>query len=445
MVFRGLFTRRTPRGGRSGMPAAPPVEQDDAEDRVEGHERPSNRSTELLFSRTGAEPPAVVPDVATPDDERSRVHSTRAEAESQSPRSSFETAFTQQHAPEAPHTVTDPQPSVAAEDGIGDRVRPESRVRTSLPTTGTSLPAWPERMSADDDIRPVTIGEPSTFGSKDWWSSGWWPMSSSDGDLVADFATHGALAVAGVSLRGHKHRFAGEPCEDAFHFRSADGPTGPVVCVAVCDGVGSAAESRTAARWLSERVTFSLAAASEGSQSPLMPDDVRNAGMRAIEDVRERAGQQGYALSDLRTTLTFAIIPASPTATGPMFIGQVGDSPAFLGEEAGWLPIPDTDSAPGMILTNVTQDALSAEPSELDVATMLLPPGGRLILCSDGIGNFVRSRGSVLDLGRHLAQALRAPVPPLDLVRHASFDLRSADDDRTLVVVWRMASESPPA
>jgi hypothetical protein len=45
--------------------------------------------------------------------------------------------------------------------------------------------------------------------------------------------------------------------------------------------------------------------------------------------------------------------------------------------------------------------------------------------------------GVQLELGRHLAAALATPSHPLEFLRHAMFDLRSADDDRTMVVVWR--------
>jgi serine/threonine protein phosphatase PrpC len=345
------------------------------------------------------------------------------------------------------------EPSVAAEEGPRVEVRTDPRPRTLVPATATAAPARPTDASHLDRVAPVVIGERSSFGSKDWWESGWWPMESSGGDVRADFATHGALAVAGVSLRGDKHRYAGQLCEDAFHFRAASTTTGPYVCLAVCDGVGSAERSRTGANWLSAQVTERLAAAVAEVEDDLTHEDIRAAVMQAIDDVHQRAARAHYSLTDLRTTLTFAVIPASSLATTSMIVGQVGDSPAFVGDEDGdgdgWLPVLTNDAtadgtaggASEAILTNVTQDALAAQAEDLRITSTSLVPGGRLLVCSDGVGNYIRSGTTLLDLGRHLGVALRRPVPPLDFIRHASFDLRSADDDRTMVVVWRMPQD----
>jgi serine/threonine protein phosphatase PrpC len=300
-------------------------------------------------------------------------------------------------------------------------------------------PPWPQRERNQGEPEPVTIGAASTFGSADWWTTDWWPLGSTEGDVVADFATIGPFAVAGVTLRGNKHRFGGDPGEDSFHLRSAASPTGErVACIAVCDGVGSASRSRSGARWLARATTarLALAVAQSYQGSPLSESAAREAITAAVQDVRELADRRSIEISALQTTLAFAVVISDGGVGARAVVGQIGDSPVFIGTDHGLSPAisrPDVDDP---ILTTATHDALSASPEALSITALHLAPGDRLLTCSDGVGNFLWSSAGPLDLGQHIAQTLRAPVPQLEFLRQASFDLRSADDDRTLVVLW---------
>ena len=351
---------------------------------------------------------------------------------------------------DAPVTTSQPASDEGGSESAAD---PERTAEPALAAEGTAdsvprdAPAprfmWPERDRNAGEAEAVTIGAPSTFGAADWWSSGWWPAGDARGDVHADLATAGVLAVAGITLRGNKHRLSGEACEDSFHIRLAGTTDDPVLCVAVCDGVGSAAKSRLGAEWLSHMVTAHLAVAVASTSGPSIPDEtmVRHAVESAVDAARARADRQGIALEDLQTTLTFAVIPAAARTECTAVIGQIGDSPAFIGIPDGWEPAGATPEQDETILSTRTHDALSAGLSTMQVSTVELPPGGRLLLCSDGVGNFVRSSAGMLDLGTHLARTLRTPVPLVELIRQADFDLRSADDDRTMVVVWRRSLE----
>lgn len=303
---------------------------------------------------------------------------------------------------------------------------------------------WAPRERNPGEGEPVRIGAPSTFGTADWWSSGWWPAGDARGDVHADLATRGALAIAGVALRGNKHRLTGEACEDAFHIRPAGTAENPFVCIAVCDGVGNAAQSRLGARWLSELVTEHLARAidtSENGPASLEPEAARSAVTDAVAMTRSRAESRAIPLSEVQTTLTFAIIPAAETVSCQGMLGQVGDSPAFVWASHGWSTVGEATDHDEPILSTRTNDALSADLSHMPVTSFDLDAGGRLLLCTDGIGNFIRSSASMLDLGAHLGAVLQRPVPLTELVRQADFDLRSADDDRTMVIVWRKSLE----
>lgn len=337
-------------------------------------------------------------------------------------------------APVANSTDLGVVPDVASEDGL-------SSVEQQAPTFG-----WASRERNSGEADPVTIGAPSTFGAADWWSSGWWPAGDARGDVHADLATRGVLAVAGVTLRGNKHRLRGEACEDAFHIRPAGTIDAPFLCLAVCDGVGSSAQSRLGAEWLSELVTEQLAeAVSASEEGPALPDaaSARSAVAEAVDIARVRAESERIALSDVQTTLTFAVIPADGKADCIGIVGQIGDSPAFVWAPDGWTTVGVASDHDEPIISTRTSDAMSADASKTPVTRFELGAGGRLLICSDGVGNFIRASTGMLDLGAHLGVTLRHPVPLSELVRQADFDLRSADDDRTLVIVWRQSLDFP--
>lgn len=302
---------------------------------------------------------------------------------------------------------------------------------------------WLRSQPRPGEADQVTIGAPSTFGTSDWWSSGWWPIAvkGDAGDIQADFGTCGDVAVAGVALRGNKHRLAGAACEDAFHIRAAGAPEEPFVLIAVCDGVGSAANSRFGARRLSRDVARKLAAALRGAQGAVTPELIQDLLTTAVRDavgvLTRWAEENATPLADLETTLTVAVIPVAPNSAQAATVGVIGDSPAFYLQGSEWRPVADTGGESTSIISTATRGALTSGRDALALFTAPLPPGNRLLLCTDGVGQFMLDGDVQLELGRHLAQALEVPCQPLELLRHAMFDLRSADDDRTMVVVWR--------
>ena len=141
-------------------------------------------------------------------------------------------------------------------------------------TTASSTPdmqqkseseAKPQENSNEREIvQPPQIGEPSSFARHDWWDKDreWCQVSplGMSSDVVCDIGTFGTVAIAAASLRGHKHKVSGEPCQDAFSLRTTQSLSGQKYVVAVlCDGMSSAKHSEYGARRTSQLLAWSLA------------------------------------------------------------------------------------------------------------------------------------------------------------------------------------------
>lgn len=327
-----------------------------------------------------------------------------------------------------------------------------------LVAEGTPSPAPPERGSADAFIRPTVYGSPTTFGTQPWWSSrGWWKLASTTeaNDVRADVGTHGPLAVGAVSVRGNKHRLQGLPNQDTFavavHRHAADGE--PPACeeflvVAVSDGMGSAAYSHFSSRLVAhnlvemlrqfgERMDLaSILTAVRDRQEGLLAELTRRVeAYRAHEFQAPPKAERGSIRSDLQTTLTFAVLPLAESEIGSRraLLGFVGDSPAFLIRRGSIVPVEPAKSGEGL-WSSSTQGVLGA--TSMVIADVEIPPGSALMLTSDGVGNFLTFDGVETELGIDLSNRWATPVGVHEMVRDVSFELQSADDDRTAVVVW---------
>ena len=60
-----------------------------------------------------------------------------------------------------------------------------------------------------------------------------------------------------------------------------------------------------------------------------------------------------------------------------------------------------------------------------------------LVAMSDGVGNFLSANGRQTLLGDYLAEQWSTPVNMSTFINDVSFDLKSADDDRTVIAVWQ--------
>jgi len=319
-----------------------------------------------------------------------------------------------------------------------------------------------EESRPDDSARPVTtlrIGDASSFGDNQWWSNRDWHQLVADGfgaDVACDAGTVGELAIAAISVRGHKHRVDGLPNEDSFAIRVAKSKVGEeFVVLVLCDGLSSATHSAFAARRTSSLVAdmlrriiaddaFTMQALSYGlSQclrefvvpelttwsSPATALSLPAYGVPSVESSNVQP-------SELLVTLTIAIVPTTNGEKGAsdVLLGTIGDSPAYvLLKNGDWLKPSYGEQDDGVLTT-----ATAAFPKTTDIAVtqIILYEGDCLCLMSDGVGNFIQNKSGQLRLGKHLAEVWLTPRDIPTLVRDVSFDLRSADDDRTVILCW---------
>jgi serine/threonine protein phosphatase PrpC len=251
------------------------------------------------------------------------------------------------------------------------------------------------------------------------------PGVALDGGMLAQ------TTVRAVSIRGRRHRYRGEPLQDAYAVRlSADGRW---VIGAVADGLGSTLHAEHAA-------AVAVRAATNLSLTP-DPDwhaafaTVAGEVMRATARLGGRippapTGRHGAGASNPpATTLTIGVVPAD----GRRGIGAcaaIGDSPALWLHDGMWTEIFPPD---GQLPDNVTS-ALPEDLGELRERQIDWGPGDVLVLCSDGFGTAMGGGGSAL--AQQLVTSWSAPPALRSFLRDVDFHLSTYDDDRTVLALW---------
>ena len=311
-----------------------------------------------------------------------------------------------------------------------------------------------ERVSKRVIISPKQIAEPSAFARHDWWDKDrdWCQVSplGMANDAVCDIGTSGSLAIAAVSLRGHKHKVDSKACQDSFSLQVATSILGEeFLIVVVCDGLSSARYSHYGARRTSQLLARSLAEIISVEES-VTELSIRTSLPNAFDSCRRnllpRSGNQygapdvpanGAVESDFYTTVTFMILPNAKQAQGKVnvIVGSIGDSPVFtLREQTGeWEELGGLGAN-----SDIVNPATSAFPAVFDaqIQTVEIDEKDVIIATSDGVGNFLNVRGSQTLLGSYLAEQWIRPVNLPTFINDVGFDLKSADDDRTVVAVW---------
>ncbi|GAA4935281.1 hypothetical protein GCM10023334_043810 [Nonomuraea thailandensis] len=247
------------------------------------------------------------------------------------------------------------------------------------------------------------------------------PGVALDGGMLAQ------TTVRAVSLRGRRHRYRGEPLQDAYAVRlSADGRW---VIAAVADGLGSTLHAEHAA-------AVAVRAATNLSLTPGLGWHAAFAAiagevMRATARLADRrTGRHGGGASEPpATTLTIGVVPADGRR-GIAACAAIGDSPALWLHDRTWTEIfPPEGQRPGNVTSALPDDLGELRERQIDWG-----PGDVLVLCSDGFGTAMGGGGSVL--AQRLVTSWSSPPALRSFLCDVDFQLSTYDDDRTVLALW---------
>lgn len=349
---------------------------------------------------------------------------------------------------ERPVLLTSSSPISPVTNAPSDQIKFESEIEASAVVR--------ERVV----VRPPQIGEPSSFARHDWWDKDkeWCQVSplGMSSDIVCDIGTSGTLAIAAASLRGHKHKVSSEPCQDAFNLRTATSLSGQSYVIAVlCDGMSSAKHSEYGARRTSQLLALGLVAmvvedqeaVTEQKVKSFLPEIFKYCKENLVPQKRHQFGAPGIdpkkvVESDFFTTVTFMIIPTNtkPNEKVKVIIGSIGDSAVFVLDNSTsiWKEVATISSD-----AEILNPATSAFPATFDarVSSVSVDTSDLIIATSDGVGNFLNVRGNQTSLGNYLAKQWARPVNLPTFINDVGFDLKSADDDRTVIAIWLSRSQ----
>lgn len=209
----------------------------------------------------------------------------------------------------------------------------------------------------------------------------------------------------------------------------------------VCDGMGGARAGEVASQMACERML---------EVDPAVAD--KEAIRVAIVDANERISARSMAeprLLGMGTTLTLALI-----RDDSLVLGHVGDSRAYLLHEGALRQLTDDHSWVGEMVRRgeITVEQAAVHPhrsvitkalgtdgeAEPDLVEVVLEPGDRLMLCSDGLSGMVRAAEI-----EALLQQAEGPQAAADALVAAA--LRGGGEDNVTVVVVEMTADAPAA
>ena len=257
--------------------------------------------------------------------------------------------------------------------------------------------------------------------------------------------------AAGVSDRGLRHHRN----EDAMALAAEEAPDGPAVVAVVCDGVSSSARPDEASQAVAQAALPVLVAAVKAGA------DLAAASRAAVAAARQAvAALQGPGGETSATTFVSAVANGYEAT-----LCWLGDSRAYwLGEPApeSRLLTRDDSVAGGMIAAGLADEAAAMASPHAHVLTRWLggeeadladdpdraahverftPPGsGALLLCSDGLWNYLPEAAELAGLA--LPKVLTDPLgAAADMVKFA-VDAGGADNI-TAVLIPYLGPEAP--
>lgn len=253
--------------------------------------------------------------------------------------------------------------------------------------------------------------------------------------------------IIGASVAGTSHTRVGTDCEDANAYKVID----QLALAAVADGLGSASQGREGSELAATTALNALVEELDAARPSARPEELQsamnNAFIAARQALERYAENHSIPLRELGTTLLTA-------ACGPGWLvtGHIGDGAIFgYLAEGEWRTVSEPERGE---YANVTMP-LTMDGAMEHVRCLFHPDAFHsVVLMSDGLQNLALNTQDNSPFERFLNPVLKAVSDIEDDVK-AKEGLRSflgseavntrTDDDKTLVLISRVAStKSPP-
>jgi len=305
---------------------------------------------------------------------------------------------------------------------------------------------------------PLVVEFDSPLNRKVWHVDSWtkFPEMGPSRDFECEYGNVGTLRVIAGSMRGTKHKYYGDPNQDAYAVRA----TKNHVIIAVSDGVSSAKYSAYASKYLTDVIVRRVRQALEAWEKPTTMEirqviqeatETASAGVSRWRESELFAPDEPCETVDVRelaATLTVMVIDVelSQEKTRDAVVAFVGDSPCYVLKDLEWT-IKTSESKTGDVIDHATSalPVREGRPVVLEWADIQVAESEALLLMTDGIGTSLASGRSAV--GRWMAPRIAPLLGPqiesnfFDLI---SFDRNGEDDDRTLVVVLDVNAGNAP-
>lgn len=254
-------------------------------------------------------------------------------------------------------------------------------------------------------------------------------------DVECDGWSTAEVTLRSASVRGERHRYYGQPRQDATCAVAHEG-TGTVV-FAVADGLSSATASAVGAAEACRAAVWAIhTQLDEGRPGHDFPAAVRF----AAESLHRQAAAMSPREPDLSQVeeLVATTLVAGTARPGPegieISLFRVGDSSAWVLDltRHRFHPLFGGKTEGDVVATSVT--ALPRVPEQLEQRFGKLVPGQVLLVGTDGFGDPLGDGDG--QIGALFAEHLAAPPSPLWLAHLIDFSRETFDDDRTLLAIW---------
>jgi serine/threonine protein phosphatase PrpC len=300
-------------------------------------------------------------------------------------------------------------------------------------------------LSTEETPSRPQLGPPSTFSGVNWFdkSKRWCliPHSKIARDIQSDYGVVDDVTIIAGSLRGRKHRVVGDPNEDAYAISIAETADATFLIAVICDGLSSASQSAwsapATAGLVAQHARTNILAHSVLDQKAIQSEMTKavKSSLKSLDEMAKTELDMSVIGNEAHfaTTLTYIVIPTKYSLGSTVYCGYIGDSTAFLFQKPTWTPML-LNTEEKEIQSSVTEAfPISTTPTPIDFQIEI---GDRFLLTSDGVGNYIGRDGQNLLLGDYIADKWATPVDELDFLKDLSFDIRSADDDRTIIALW---------